>query len=849
MMQKRTLYSLLLTSFILVFALTSAQAQTVTFGSPTVLRCEQGYLDITIDPGQEIGAFEIIFKVESTADLAFFTNLDVDWDGGFTVLTNRIVDLSGVDYVTPDTVRIAGMLDDGDACMAAEATTIAQLAFTTNDVCSGNITISEATYSYEYCPGHVLETQTQFVDCAGTEVIPAAVTAGVVTIVNVPPTLDPIADTTIHWGDVYQNQMVADDDDLDNGCEALSYYKVGTEPAGLTVDPNTGAISWPTTGADVGNHVIEVQVEDVCGDTASTTFEICVENTPPTITCPEETTNIIWGYTATGGVVGFDPDGGPLALTYELVSFSGPGAVTVDPASGDWSWPTMEDNAYLGDFELCIRVHDGANLDDCSPLNADTCCLMIHVIPTLRVFIEKTHNSLQGHMEEVSIYFDDSIDPPNEIGGYDLLIDYDQTALSFVNAEAGQMLLDCGWEYFVYRHGPNGNCGPGPCPSGVVRMVALAETNNGANHPGCFDALGEMAKLTFLVTDDRTFECQYAPIKFVWYDCGDNGFSSVTGDTLFISRYVYTFDGMEISDPTAEFPTFYGANSDCDTALGDDKPDPIRAVDFTNGGVDIICADSIDARGDINLNELAYEVADAVVFTNYFVHGLSAFHVNVDGQIAATDVNADGITLSVADLVYLVRVIIGDASPYPKQVVSVEASYAHSNGILTVKDGIEMGAAYMVFEGDIMPELLAEDMQMKYNFDGENTRVLVYSLTGNTFTGDVVRAQAELVAVEMATAEGNPVVGELVPDQFALMQNYPNPFNPTTTISFQVKEDADFTLTIYNVNGQVVEQVTDHATVPEHTYTWNASNLASGVYLYKLQIGNYSATKKMVLLK
>ena len=49
---------------------------------------------------------------------------------------------------------------------------------------------------------------------------------------------------------------------------------------------------------------------------------------------------------------------------------------------------------------------------------------------------------------------------------------------------------------------------------------------------------------------------------------------------------------------------------------GDGKPKPIRCVDFTNGGIDIICADSIDARGDINLNGLAYEVADAVMFSN-----------------------------------------------------------------------------------------------------------------------------------------------------------------------------------------------------------------------------------------
>jgi hypothetical protein len=194
-------------------------------------------------------------------------------------------------------------------------------------------------------------------------------------------------------------------------------------------------------------------------------------------------------------------------------------------------------------------------------------------------------------------------------------------------------------------------------------MVAIAEMNNGENHPDFFKGVDydvwNLVDLKFLVKNDLTLECMYVPIRWVWYDCGDNGISSVTGDTLFISRYVYEFEGDEISAED-EFPTWFGAPEICDEG---DKLFPLRALDFWNGGVDIICADSIDARGDINLNGIGNEVADAVLFSNYFVYGLSVFNVNVDGQVAATDVNADGITLSVADLVYLIRVIVGDASP------------------------------------------------------------------------------------------------------------------------------------------------------------------------------------------
>ena len=98
MMHKRTVYSLLLTSFILVFALSSALAQSVTFESKNAKRCENGTLNVTVDPGgSDLSAIEIVFVVSTTGGDAFFDNFNVSFDAGFTVLTNRIIDLSGVD--------------------------------------------------------------------------------------------------------------------------------------------------------------------------------------------------------------------------------------------------------------------------------------------------------------------------------------------------------------------------------------------------------------------------------------------------------------------------------------------------------------------------------------------------------------------------------------------------------------------------------------------------------------------------------------------------------------------------------------------------------------------------------
>jgi hypothetical protein len=87
------------------------------------------------------------------------------------------------------------------------------------------------------------------------------------------------------------------------------------------------------------------------------------------------------------------------------------------------------------------------------------------------------------------------------------------------------------------------------------------------------------------------------------------------------------------------------------------------------------------------------------------------------------------------------------------------------------------------------------------------------------------------------------------PSTFGLSQNYPNPFNPTTTILFSLAEPSDYSLTIYNITGQVVDRMTGHAEAGEHSETWNAERFGSGVYFYRLEADGKTETKKMVLLK
>ncbi|MBD3257904.1 T9SS type A sorting domain-containing protein [candidate division GN15 bacterium] len=852
MMQKRTLYSLLIISFLVVFAASAAMANTVTVQSKADLpRCADQAVNVTADVTTSgVSAIELVLEISQTSGCANLENLAWEWGLDADVLTERYVEIVS-DGTAPDTLRAAAMyVDNGSGLAAGTGILIGTLEFTTNDCCAGEVTIDNTVFDY---PNETCDITTAFVDAAGSNVA-VTVVPGTVSIANQNPTIDAIADVTLPWNTGTVNvTATGDDPDLANGCESLTFQKVAG-PAALTVAAN-GNISWDPTGDDVCDHEVEVKVVDECGAEVSTTFNVCVTNEPPVITCPDDQL-VFAGETLEVQATAVDPDGGPNPLVFTLADDGGfPGTITVDPATGEITMPTEVEADQTGFFDICISVSDSANTcDPCSPSNSDECCFTVEV-RSMAVYIEKIHDQIQGEETTVSIDMLGGDFNNWAIGGFDLLIAYDASALNFMFATEGDFFVDCGWEYFTYREGANGNCGGG-CPTGLVRIVGLAETNNGAAHPDCFDNSGndltQLATMTFLVSNDRTLECQYVPIKFFWVDCGDNGFSDVSGEYFLISRWVFDYFGTEGEDSwvqvntESDLPTYYGAPSVCDVFT--EKGEPLRAVDFYNGGVDIICADSIDAVGDINLNGISYEVADAVMLTNYFIEGLSAFGTHVDGSIAASDANKDGNPLTVADLVYIIRVVIGDAVPYDKLDV-VHATYAYEDNVLSIDR--EMGAVYAVFEGVVDVDLLANNMEIRTGVRDGNTHVVVYPDAINaTFQGEFLRANGRLIgSPEFATYDGATVAAKNVPRTFRVEQNYPNPFNPSTNISFALPTAGEWTIEIFNVTGQVVETFDGVSEAGIVNVEWNANDLASGVYFYRVAYQNHSKTMKAILLK
>ena len=91
---------------------------------------------------------------------------------------------------------------------------------------------------------------------------------------------------------------------------------------------------------------------------------------------------------------------------------------------------------------------------------------------------------------------------------------------------------------------------------------------------------------------------------------------------------------------------------------------------------------------------------------------------------------------------------------------------------------------------------------------------------------------------------------DLIATTFALERNYPNPFNPTTTIQYSLGLAGPTKLMIYDVLGrELVKLVDEYRPAGVHKVTWNASNMPSGVYFYRLESANFARTQKMILMK
>lgn len=158
--------------------------------------------------------------------------------------------------------------------------------------------------------------------------------------------------------------------------------------------------------------------------------------------------------------------------------------------------------------------------------------------------------------------------------------------------------------------------------------------------------------------------------------------------------------------------------------------------------------------------------------------------------------------------------------------------------------------------------ILLTPVQYQTSFPNFHAQIKTIKPTGNIIYPNTGDTQLILTTRPIKTGDKftftasknlitTPVLDDqIAPDKFELEQNYPNPFNPSTTISFTIPKEGKVALYIYNILGEKVTTLVDEFLLKgNYKYNFNASNFASGVYIYSLRYNNKIISKKMVLLK
>ena len=266
----------------------------------------------------------------------------------------------------------------------------------------------------------------------------------------------------------------------------------------------------------------------------------------------------------------------------------------------------------------------------------------------------------------------------------------------------------------------------------------------------------------------------------------------------------------------------------------------------------------------------------------------------------AVDLNGDG-SINVLDLVSMINIVLygpPDGNPPVKTLpsqpvtVSLEGVHAGQDGrilvpLMLASDGEIAGVqASFTFDPSGLsvgtPQLVdrAAGLTLQHHVSGGTLHLLAYSVDGQTITagsgvtvlipvqllGDdtavpvftldraiLSDARAQIIPVTIGT---NSVKVTVVPTAFALDDAVPNPFNPSTTISYDVPQQAHITLIIYNLLGQEVVRLVDKAQAPgRYRAVWHGTNthgwaVASGIYLYRMTSSTgYAKTKRMTMVK
>ena len=274
----------------------------------------------------------------------------------------------------------------------------------------------------------------------------------------------------------------------------------------------------------------------------------------------------------------------------------------------------------------------------------------------------------------------------------------------------------------------------------------------------------QLYQLQFDAINDISTPITNSALRFYWSDCNSNLIYFSHDDKP--ARIGLVRDADSHTIPNGLSQQWFGPSSGCESLFA--SPEDVPPITLING-VETIWADTLGGiRGNINMNDNAYEIADAVMFTNYFIVGEAAFGAHADSSILASDVNANSIPLELADMVYLIRIIIGDAYPFTyldpsTSQCTITTTRSGETYMATYSCPEDLGAVLLRYRitGAWGMTALDNDFDLISIVDDSVLSILVYNIGGERLPAGqgaiarfVINGTAELISAEVSSYEG-----------------------------------------------------------------------------------------------
>lgn len=635
----------------------------------------------------------------------------------------------------------------------------------------------------------------------------------VIGLPNHPPEFAPQSPKTINEGEDFSLVISA----IDQEASEITLY-AGKLPAGSRFTDNgdgTGVFSWSVpyvgTGSSTGSPYAATFFASDGKETAEMTLPIEVVNTnrPPRIVTNTAVTAFS-GDSVYIPITASDPDFESVTLTASDLP-TGARIHSSNPGYIDWQ-STIADS---GRYFFTVNA-----VDESGGVTSQPVTVRLLPIDLINLSIGE-EQAFTNEFVSVPIVMSNRV----EVSGFKLSIRYDPTAISLMSSKR-DTLRTRNWQTFTTTTSTDG----------WIFIDAHSSPGTPGGGPLAPDS-GAIAVLNFFTSSDPAFAGMHTPIEFAFVD------------------------SLDSTENTVSLPTGSIVSR--------------TQVNYSSGGVMVKKYDGL--VGDINLNSIPFEIADAVYFTNYFIN---PYQYPLSGERwVNSDINQDGHPGTLADLVTLLRIINGSSSGkigaggllsalnYTIDSSDQELGY-HASSFSEIAAATYMFKIPQGVEVKFAASQSLDGMEVKTNQIDDQFRILIFSSKGRTLKIDGTElfrlsgsAGIELVLHEYVDASGNEIsITETakesqVPAHYDLSQNYPNPFNPETVISFDLPSPGKVTLTVFNMLGEEVKRIVDkHLPAGRHQAGFNGKDdtgktLPSGVYFYSLKSEDFTATRKMLLLK